>query len=121
MSFRAVLAKPLAKTKVESLIEQELARIVDHVHPTIVYLFGSAVRNEMTDASDLDFLVIVSNDAPLKELKKRYYESPGARTIPVDAIFLTEKDFDIRSRLGGICMVCMDEGRVVHRAEGGAA
>ncbi|MCA2961081.1 MAG: nucleotidyltransferase domain-containing protein [Silvanigrellales bacterium] len=121
MAFQALLAKRLERAFVESLVKLELARIVDNVHPTLVYLFGSAARGEMTDASDLDFLVVVPNDAPMKALKRRYYESPGERKIPVDVIFVTETDFDTRSRVGGICMVCVDEGRIVHRAQQGAA
>ena len=121
MTFQALLAKRLEATLVEGLVEQELARIVHSVRPTLVYLFGSAARGEMTDASDLDVLVVVPNEAPVKALKRRYYESPGERKIPVDVIFVTESDFDTRSRVGGVCMVCADEGRILHRAELGVA
>lgn len=115
MTFQALLAKPLHVAEVKRLVDTELARIVQFVSPVMVYLFGSAARGEMTTASDLDFLVVVSDDAPMRDLKKRYYASSGEREVPVDAIFVTESEFQKRAGLGGVCMVCRDEGLIVYQ------
>ncbi len=38
------------------------------------YLFGSAAKNEMTDESDLDFLVRFSNKIPLLDYADNYFD-----------------------------------------------
>lgn len=121
MTFRKLMAQPVDARDVERVVGAELQRILENVAPSRVYLFGSASRGEMTDASDLDFLIVVPDDAPLRELKSRYYRSPGPRVTPVDAVFVTESEFRTRSGVGGVCMVCAQEGRLLHPNPEGAA
>jgi predicted nucleotidyltransferase len=83
----------------------------------MVYLFGSAARNEMTDCSDLDFLIVLFDHQNRKDTKKQYYRGTQMRVIPVDAIFVTLAEFQTRSHVGGVCMVCKEEGRLVFESE----
>lgn len=113
MVFRKLLSQPLDAQLTESLIALELRRIIENCDPVSVYLFGSAARGEMTDTSDLDFLVVLSDFADVKSLKSRYYRSGAERTVPVDAVFVKRSEFERRSRIGGLCFIVADEGRLL--------
>ena len=39
-------------------------RLVDYYHPQRIYLFGSAARGDSGPDSDLDFCVVLPDDAP---------------------------------------------------------
>ena len=117
MTFAKLTANLLSETASAQLINAELERIISLTGPMQVFLFGSASRNQMTDASDLDFLIVLPTNANFREVKRRYHTSKHARTIPVDAIFVTQDQFQARSLIGGICMICLDEGKLVYEAE----
>lgn len=119
MAFIKLMAERLSETVVNQLIAEELKRILDAVAPQQVYLFGSASRGEMTDASDLDFLITVRDGQSLREIKQRYYRCAGERVIPVDAVFVTENQFSSRSQIGGVCMICQQEGKLLFDARKG--
>jgi hypothetical protein len=50
----------------------------------------------------------------VKALKSKYYRSAEKRRVPVDAIFVTRSEFEKRSRIGGVCFVVADEGKVLY-------
>ncbi len=111
--FQKLLAKKLDKEEVERLVQEEKDYILKTCQPRAIFLFGSAARDEMTEASDLDFLVVVRDGADLKEIKHRYYCSPRERKWPVDLVFLDQSSFDEKSHIGGVAMICLQEGRLL--------
>ncbi len=56
-----------------------------------VYLFGSFARGEVTEASDIDLLVIWNLD---KRFHERAIEVMKLTDLPVQPIVLTEKEFE---------------------------
>jgi predicted nucleotidyltransferase len=56
----------------DETIQEITRRLVDCYHPVRVYLFGSAARGDSGPDSDLDFCVVVPDDAPDQVLR------PGA-------------------------------------------
>ncbi len=112
--FHKLFAKKLAKEEAAHLIELEKEYIVSVCKPLAIFLFGSAARNEMTDASDLDFLVVLSDETDLKALKKQYYCSPRKRLWPVDIIFMDKTTFLQKSLIGGVAMICLQEGLLLY-------
>jgi len=69
-------------------------RIVDHLHPEKIILFGSHTSGTATDGSDIDLLVVLDDDHPLASLKRR--DRYGAllelfryRSFGLDAFVLT--------------------------------
>ena len=48
----------------EEAIEEITRRLIEYYAPERVYLFGSAVRGDMGPDSDLDFCVVLRDDAP---------------------------------------------------------
>lgn len=111
--LKRLLAKPLPPEQVASLVAIELNRIKQACKPTHVYLIGSAARNEMTDSSDLDFLVTFPDLDALKVGKKAYYASRRGDLWPVDVVFMTVDEYQRKSQIGGIAMVCAKEGQLV--------
>ena len=111
--LKRLLAKPLAESLVESLVQSELADVLQLCSPEKVFLFGSAARGEMTDASDLDLLIVLRDDADIKMIKRQYYCRKKLHMVPVDIIFMLISDFIKRAEIGGIAMVCKQEGRVL--------
>ena len=80
------------------VIQEAVRRIVKHFEPEKVYLIGSAARGESREGSDLDFLVVVSDDAPRQtrmggEIHIKLY-GIGA---PIDVIPFKRSTFEARS------------------------
>ena len=109
--LKRLLAKKLDHQVVTTLVQSELADILSVCEPIQVFLFGSAARGEMTDASDLDFLLILPDHTDVKAVKSKYYCRKRQRDYPVDIIFMTASDFAQKSQIGGIAMICANEGK----------
>ena len=118
MAFSQITSKPLEPSEADNFIDLELRRILETTQPKLVYLFGSGARGELTDASDLDFLIVLEDESNLKAAKKKYYSSRLPKKIAVDAVFVTLSEFKSRSIVGGICMVCLDEGKLLFPPNG---
>ena len=56
----------------QEAIEEITRRLVEFYSPVRIYLFGSEARGDSGPDSDLDFLVVVPDDAPEEKLR------PGA-------------------------------------------
>jgi predicted nucleotidyltransferase len=110
MTLKRLLAKPISRTDVEPIISEELAALLTACKPANVFLFGSAARDEMTDASDLDLLVVVADGANLKDIKKKYYCRRKTHMWPVDVLFMEQSEFQMKSQIGGAAMLCLQEG-----------
>ncbi len=73
------------------------------------YLFGSAVYGNFTADSDLDFVVVVKDQASIKQLQKEVY-TRRFTDIAIDWIFKTKESFDERKNFGGVCFVAFHNG-----------
>jgi predicted nucleotidyltransferase len=54
----------LKTTTQEQAIQEITRRLVAHSQPERIYLFGSAARGDYDPDSDLDFCVVLRDDAP---------------------------------------------------------
>ena len=82
----------------DAVVEQVVERLVEFYRPEKIYLFGSAARGEYGPDSDLDFLVVIPDDAPAEQLR------PGAARKAVrgtgfakDIVPWRKTDFDERA------------------------
>lgn len=80
-----------------ALIQAVRDRIVHHIHPQKVVLFGSQASGTAAESSDIDVLVVLDNGHPLAPLKQR--DRVGAlqelfryRLFGLDAIVPTEDE-----------------------------
>jgi hypothetical protein len=106
-------------TKQEA-IEEMTRRLVEFYRPVRIYLFGSEARGEAGPDSDLDFLVVVSDDAPEEILR------PGAGRRAVrgtgfakDIVPWRKTDFEERAAwvVASLPATVVREGRLLYESE----
>lgn len=99
------------------LVQEAVRRIVETAHPLRIILFGSAARGEMTEDSDLDFLVVCPTPLDPAGMTDRIYEGLLGVDFPVDVIVTTEASLArYREDPGMIYWTALEEGREVYPA-----
>lgn len=76
------------------------------------YLFGSAAEGKNSVDSDLDLLIVIPDDAIIKD----YYEivnAPFYSPVAVDWIFTTKVEFEKNREIGGVSRVAFLTGKKV--------
>jgi uncharacterized protein len=82
----------------EEAIREITRRLVDFYRPERIYLFGSAARGDHGPDSDLDFCVVVPDDAPEGILRTgEIYNRLRAMGFPKDVVPWRRSDFDSRA------------------------
>ena len=105
-------------TKQET-IEEITRRLVDFYHPVRIYLFGSEARGDAGPDSDLDFCVVLPDDAPQalyrdRNVHSRFWELNAS----VDVVRLPCTDFDLRAAhvVASLPATILREGRLLYDA-----
>jgi uncharacterized protein len=81
-------------TKPEA-IEEIKRRLIEFYRPVRIYLFGSEARGDTGPDSDLDFLVVVPDDAPEQLLRSsEIYARVSGLGYPKDIIPWRRSDFE---------------------------
>ena len=104
----------------QEAIEEITRRLVEDYHPERIYLFGSVARGDDGPDSDLDFLVVVPDDAR-KELLRGggvYSLLRGIRQA-VDVIPWRQTDFEGRAAFvrASLPATVMREGKLLYDAQ----
>jgi len=102
-------------TRAESIAEIT-GRLVEYYQPERIYLFGSAARGDEGPDSDLDFCVVLPDDAP-----QSLYE-PGVRKAlrgigtAADVVRWPASDFDARGAFvaASLPAAILREGRLLY-------
>ena len=99
----------------DSEIQYIVDQIVSKYKPLKIILFGSAVRNDVEQVNDLDFL-IVKEDVPLYGLDRlREIDEIIDRNIASDMLIYRPDELDERLRLGDPFITgILTEGRVLY-------
>ena len=105
-----LFAKPLPEAEQAALIDSFKARLSALPGLTTLYLIGSASRMKMTDASDLDFVAVFDSDVARDYAKKDFYNYPRPADWPCDVLWYSIDEFESRSKIGGICLVAVQDG-----------
>jgi predicted nucleotidyltransferase len=103
----------------EKAIKEITRRLIRHYRPERIYLFGSVARGDEGPDSDLDFLVVVSDDTPKQLLRG------GALTLlqdireAVDVIPWRQSDFDGRAAYvrASLPATVVREGKLLYDAQ----
>ena len=105
-------------TKQET-IEEITRRLIEFYQPVRIYLFGSEARGESGPDSDLDFYVVLPDDAPPslyrdRTIHKRFW----GLQAPVDVVRLPRADFDARAAhvVASLPATVVREGKLVYDA-----
>ena len=72
-------------------------RMVDYYRPQRIYLFGSVARGEGGPDSDLDFCVVLPDDAPASLYRPGVQHALWGVGTAADVVSLPAKDFDLRA------------------------
>ena len=77
------------------ILDEAVQRHVDALHPLEIYLFGSHASGIPHRHSDLDFLVVVADDAGSRhELTGRGYIALYGLPVPVDLVVQYRRDME---------------------------
>ena len=103
--------------QVAKVVDEVTRRILSTVQPQRVLLFGSGARGEYNKDSDLDILVIMSEDVHRRKLAQKIYRSLRGLGAPVDVIVVTEDDVkNYGDKPGLILRPAIKEGQVLYDA-----
>lgn len=101
----------------ELAIAESVRRIVTEIRPTRVILFGSAARGDMGPDSDLDFLVVVPNDADCISVTGRIHRILRGIGCPKDVVVVLEKDMAVHAQNPALIIhTALTEGRELYHA-----
>ena len=101
------------------LIEEIVRRVTNSVHPLRVILFGSAARNEMGPASDVDLLIVVPDGTHRREASRKAFRALSGLGIAKNVIVVTEGDLkEFGENPSLVIKPALEEGREVYHAPG---
>jgi predicted nucleotidyltransferase len=111
------------KKVTSALIAAITERIVTHVHPSQVILFGSRIKDRAGRGSDIDLLICLDDDHPLARLRRS--ERSGEvlnlfryRSFGLDVIVLTRSEVqELRKTNEGewdLVLEILEQGAVLH-------
>lgn len=113
MTLARFLAKKLSEEEINELVHNIIADFSSAPGLRSILLFGSAANGTMTDASDIDVILIFDT----KESSSRARKSVGSlrrkSAWPMDLLCVDIKTFQRKSKVGGIYFVAQNEGRVI--------
>lgn len=93
--FWRIIAGTMTRDQAIATITQ---RLVEYYRPERIYLFGSAARDEHGPDSDLDFCVVVPDDAPDELVRSgAIYSVLRGMGYPKDVVPWRRSDFDARA------------------------
>ena len=92
-------------------------RLVEYYRPERIYLFGSEARGDAGPDSDLDFCVVVADDAPVELLRDgSIYSLLRGMGRPKDIVPWRRGDFDARAMhvRSSLPATVMREGKLLY-------
>jgi|ERR1035437_1129006 hypothetical protein len=81
----------------EETIADITCRLVEYYHPERIYLFGSAARGDGGLDSDLDFCVVLPDDAPERLYRPGIHRALWDVDTATDVVRWPVSDFDARA------------------------
>ena len=98
------------------LLQEIVDRLAQGLRPERIYLFGSRARDQASEASDIDLLVVVpDSDLPRHRRESLSYDLLWGLTVPVDVIVLTQAEFQRASRVKtSLASTVQAEGEVLY-------
>jgi len=99
------------------VITEIVRRIVAKVQPLGIILFGSAARGEMSEDSDLDFLVVMPDGTHRRQTAHAIYRALYGVNQSKDIVVATESDLSVNGNDPGyIYTYALTEGKEMYHA-----
>src|ERR1700730_2543386 len=107
----------------DQAIAEITQRLVDYYHPQRIYLFGSAARGDTGPDSDLDFCVVLPDDAPKTLYQPGVYGALWGLGTAADVVPWPASDFDliVDHMKASLPATIVREGRLLYDARRVAA
>lgn len=102
----------------QEAIAEITRRLVEYYHPERVYLFGSAARGDGGPDSDLDFCVVLPDDAPPNLYRPGVYRALWDLGMAADVVRWPSSDFEMRAAhvRSSLPATIVQEGKVLYDA-----
>ena len=98
-------------------ISEITKRIVGHLKPQMIILFGSYANGTPTEESDLDLLIIKDSDIPPRQQNRKVRKILSDLRIPVDVIVKTPQEFQTyKNIIGTIIYPANKFGKVIYES-----
>jgi len=100
-----------------AIVARKLQWILAGCDPLEVWLFGSAATDEMTEASDVDLILLFHDAAAIRVAQRALARTPRPDDWPQDILWYRRSDFYQQSTLGGVPMIAVEDGRRIYLRE----
>ena len=102
----------------DAVLQEIVDRIVQTLHPTRIYLFGSQARGDATQDSDYDLMVLVDRrNEPVLRLSRVGHRALWGLAASVDVVVWDREAFDARLHLkASLPSTVVREGKLLHAA-----
>lgn len=99
----------------EELIGAMVRRIVDDFSPQQIVVFGSCARGDVTEDSDVDFLVVLPFTGTKRDVQVAMRMALCDFDVPVDLIVASPQEIELKKDLNGlIYRTAYREGRIAY-------
>lgn len=99
----------------EDLLKKIVARLIQASQPKKIILFGSCARDDMTEGSDIDLLIIEEGIENKGKEMIRLRNIIGNVGVGVDVLVYSEKEIDEWGHLPGTALYAgLKEGRTLY-------
>jgi hypothetical protein len=100
----------------EQAITEIRNRLVEYFQPVRIYLFGSAARGDSGPDSDLDFCVVLPDDAPESLYRPGIHRALWGVGTAADVVRFPVADFDARAAhvASSLPAAVLREGRLLY-------
>jgi hypothetical protein len=107
----------------DQAIAEITRRLVDYYHPERIYLFGSAARGDGGPDSDLDFCVVLPDEATESLYRPGIHRALWGVGTAADVVRWPASDFDTRAAhvRASLPATIMQEGKMLYDARTVAA
>ena len=111
-------ARRLTPNEITSLAQDKKDWILGVCPPIRIILSGSSAKMEMTEASDIDLIVVFKTLDDLNSAKRKLWSSRPSGDWPVDLVFHTTQSFQHScDKGGGASWIACREGIVLFEEE----
>ncbi|MGB2820075.1 MAG: nucleotidyltransferase domain-containing protein [Phycisphaerae bacterium] len=105
----------MTDTDRDRVLHELIQRIAERFRPEMIILFGSYARGQATSDSDLDLLVVMEVNGSCRQKANEIDLALPDRTIPMDLIVLTPRQFERQKHLvGTIAREAFRKGRILY-------
>lgn len=101
----------------KNIIKQVVESLVNAAHPLKIILFGSCARNEMTEDSDMDLIIVEQEVNNKGKEMVRLRNAIGNIGVGVDVLVYSQKEIDEWGHLPGTALYAgLKEGKTIYEA-----